>query len=164
MAMSSSTPPHFNGAAILLDRDGVINHDPGDYTKSLAEFHILPTALEAMKAWYDAGFKLIIITNQGGIAKGKYTHDAVAEIHSHLRLEAASKGAPIADIFYSPSCMLCFPLFVHCSFFCALPHLALFRVCVIAFGGLGYLSFSCVMHEQGQAQLFSSNDSSIPLM
>ena len=102
MAMSSSTPPHFNGAAILLDRDGVINQDPGDYTKSLAEFHILPTALEAMKAWYDAGFKLIIITNQGGIAKGKYTHDAVAEIHSHLRLEAASKGAPIADIFYSP--------------------------------------------------------------
>ncbi|MCH1575016.1 MAG: HAD family hydrolase [Flavobacteriales bacterium] len=100
--MPETTPPNFTGAAILLDRDGVINHDPGDYTKSLAEFRILPTALEAMKAWYSAGFKLIIITNQGGIAKGKYTHEAVAEIHAYLRTEAQSKGAPISDIFYSP--------------------------------------------------------------
>ena len=53
MTQPDTAPPNFTGAAILLDRDGVINHDPGDYTKSRAEFHILPTALEAMKAWYD---------------------------------------------------------------------------------------------------------------
>ena len=100
--MTETAPLNFTGAAILLDRDGVINHDPGDYTKSLDEFHILPTALEAMKTWYSAGFKLILITNQGGIAKGKYTHEAVAEIHQYLRSEAESKGAPISDIFYSP--------------------------------------------------------------
>lgn len=96
-----STQTH-TGAAILLDRDGVINHDPGDYTTSIDEFHILPTALATMRAWHDAGFKLILITNQGGIAKGKYTHEAVAEIHAYLRREAEAQGAPITDIFYSP--------------------------------------------------------------
>lgn len=88
--------------AILLDRDGVINHDPGDYTTSLDEFHLLPTALVAMNAWHEAGFKLIVITNQGGIAKGRYTHEAVTQIHDHLRREAELHGAPIADILYSP--------------------------------------------------------------
>jgi D-glycero-D-manno-heptose 1,7-bisphosphate phosphatase len=96
---SASSAPQM---AILLDRDGVINHDPGDYTKSLGEFHLLPTALATMKTWYDAGFKLIVITNQGGIAKGKYTHEAVAQIHDYLKDEAKKQGAPIADILYSP--------------------------------------------------------------
>ena len=91
-----------SSSAILLDRDGVINHDPGDYTTCLREFHILPGVLETLKTWSDAGFKLIVITNQGGIAKGKYTHEAVAEIHDFLRSEAAAHGAPIADILYSP--------------------------------------------------------------
>ena len=88
--------------AILLDRDGVINHDPGDYTTSLEEFHILPGVLDTLKAWYDAGFKLIVITNQGGIAKGRYTHADVARIHTHLRAVSAAHGAHLADVLYSP--------------------------------------------------------------
>ena len=56
--------------AIFLDRDGIINHDPGDYTKSIEEFTILPTVMEALKALQEHGYKLILITNQGGIAKG----------------------------------------------------------------------------------------------
>ena len=88
--------------AILLDRDGVINHDPGDYTTSLAEFTILPTVLDTLAAWKRAGFKLILITNQGGIAKGRYGHEAVAEIHAYLRTACAEADAEIDDIFYSP--------------------------------------------------------------
>lgn len=101
--MKANTP-HLSpsSSAILLDRDGVINHDPGDYTTKLSEFHILPGVLETLKTWYEAGFKLIVITNQGGVAKGKYTHHDVAEIHAFLRSESAKHGAPIADIFYSP--------------------------------------------------------------
>ena len=96
-------PSHNRGqAAILLDRDGVINHDPGDYTASLSEFHILPTVMDTLARWHAAGFKLIVITNQGGIAKGRYTHDAVAAIHVHLRAESKRHNAPIADILYSP--------------------------------------------------------------
>lgn len=41
--------------ALFLDRDGVINHDPGDYTKSLAEFQVLPSVVETLKVWHDAG-------------------------------------------------------------------------------------------------------------
>ena len=88
--------------AIFLDRDGVINHDPGDYTKSLAEFHLLPTFLEALKSLKNRGFEFVIITNQGGIAKGLYSHDAVQEIHDHLSSVCARQGTPLLDIFYSP--------------------------------------------------------------
>jgi D-glycero-D-manno-heptose 1,7-bisphosphate phosphatase len=88
--------------AIFLDRDGVINHDPGDYTTSLAEFHLLPTFLDALKSLKNKGFEFVIITNQGGIAKGLYTHEAVHEIHDHLRNVCAEQGTPLLDIFYSP--------------------------------------------------------------
>ena len=89
-------------AAIFLDRDGVINHDPGDYTKSLAEFTLLPTFLDALKALKSKGFVFVVITNQGGIAKGLYSHEDVAAIHAHLHAVCADEGTPLLDIFYSP--------------------------------------------------------------
>ena len=50
---------------LFLDRDGVINHDPGDYTKNLSEFTILPTVMDALKKAQSAGFEVVLITNQG---------------------------------------------------------------------------------------------------
>lgn len=88
--------------AVFLDRDGVINHDPGDYTRSLSEFHILPTVIAALKAMHENGYLIILITNQGGIAKGEYTHDDVAEIHRYLRRVCAEEGVEITEIYYSP--------------------------------------------------------------
>lgn len=88
--------------AIFLDRDGVINHDPGDYTKSLEEFHILPGVMDAMKAFYDAGYKLIVITNQGGVAKGLYGLDEVERIHNYLKEECKKSGFELTDIYFSP--------------------------------------------------------------
>lgn len=88
--------------ALFLDRDGVINHDPGDYTASLQEFIILPTVLEALKIAQDKGYLLILITNQGGIAKGLYTHDTVNEIHDYFRMECKKVGVEITNIYYSP--------------------------------------------------------------
>ena len=102
VAPMSAPFPTPSQAAILLDRDGVINHDPGDYTTCLAEFHVLPTVLDTLRAWKAAGFKLILITNQGGIAKGRYGHVEVNEIHAHLRSVCEEAGAPLDDIFYSP--------------------------------------------------------------
>ena len=87
---------------LFLDRDGVINHDPGDYTKNLSEFTILPTVMEALTLAKDAGFEVVLITNQGGLAKGLYTHDDVADIHAHLKNVCEENGTPILDIFYSP--------------------------------------------------------------
>jgi D-glycero-D-manno-heptose 1,7-bisphosphate phosphatase len=88
--------------ALFLDRDGVINHDPGDYTASLEEFIILPTVLEALKVAQEKGYLLILITNQGGIAKGLYTHETVHEIHDYFRNECKKVGVDITEIYYSP--------------------------------------------------------------
>lgn len=88
--------------ALFLDRDGVINHDPGDYTFSAEEFIILPTVIDALKLAQDKGYKIIIITNQGGIAKGLYTHDTVHEIHEKLYRACEEKDVHITAIYYSP--------------------------------------------------------------
>jgi D-glycero-D-manno-heptose 1,7-bisphosphate phosphatase len=88
--------------ALFLDRDGVINHDPGDYTSSLEEFIILPTVLEALKKAYDKGYLLILITNQGGIAKGLYTHETVDQIHAYFSNECKKAGIEITNVYYSP--------------------------------------------------------------
>ena len=88
--------------AIFLDRDGVINHDPGDYTRNIDEFTILPTFLESLKILKERGFVFILITNQGGIAKGIYGHKEVEEIHKYLRKVCEENGTPILDIYYSP--------------------------------------------------------------
>jgi D-glycero-D-manno-heptose 1,7-bisphosphate phosphatase len=88
--------------AIFLDRDGVINHDPGDYTQSIQEFTVLPTVFKTLKRLSDAGFKLIVITNQGGIAKSLYSHEDVNEIHAHFMAQCAEHGFSLTGIFYSP--------------------------------------------------------------
>ncbi len=88
--------------ALFLDRDGVINHDPGDYTKNLDEFHILDGALETMKEWFDAGYKLVIITNQAGLAKGLYERHDVDRIHQYLMGRCVAMGFRIEECFYCP--------------------------------------------------------------
>ena len=88
--------------ALFLDRDGVINHDPGDYTTHISEFTILPTVMPALKVARDKGYLLILITNQGGIAKGRYTHEDVAEIHAYLKEKCVENGTTLAHIYYSP--------------------------------------------------------------
>jgi D-glycero-D-manno-heptose 1,7-bisphosphate phosphatase len=87
--------------ALFLDRDGVINHDPGDYTYSLKEFHILPTVMHALQLAQDKGYEIIIITNQGGVAKGLYTQETVEDIHDYFRSECAKNNIKITHIFYS---------------------------------------------------------------
>lgn len=88
--------------ALFLDRDGVINHDPGDYTMRLEEFIILPTVVPALKLAHDKGYKIIIITNQGGIAKGLYDHHEVHRMHEKLQAECRAHGFEITHFYYSP--------------------------------------------------------------
>lgn len=88
--------------AIFLDRDGVINHDPGDYTTCLEEFHILPDAIPAMKKMQDEGYLIVVITNQGGVAKGLYTLEEVNRIHDFFISECRKASVEITDIYFSP--------------------------------------------------------------
>ena len=71
--------------AILLDRDGVINKDKVDYVYRLEEFIILPGVVEALKGFKEMGYKVIVITNQSGIAKGIFTIEDVYKCHDFLQ-------------------------------------------------------------------------------
>lgn len=88
--------------ALFLDRDGVINHDPGDYTKSLAEFQVLPGVIETLKVWYDAGFLLIVVTNQGGLAKKLYNQSDVYAMHQYFQGLCVQAGFSIAHFYFCP--------------------------------------------------------------
>lgn len=87
---------------LLLDRDGIINFDPGDYTTSLAEVRFNPGIFRFVKAAVDKAYKVIVITNQGGLAKGIYTIDAVHEIHQYMAKSFLERGVKIEEFFFCP--------------------------------------------------------------
>jgi len=85
--------------AVFLDRDGVLNEERGEYTYRLEDFIIPEGTLEALTTLKKAGFLLIVITNQGGIAKGLYTAQDVLNCHQFLQEKC---NFLIDDIYYSP--------------------------------------------------------------
>lgn len=88
--------------AVFLDRDGVINFDPGDYTFKPEEFKINEGIIQNLKRLHENGFLLIIITNQGGISKQIYTHDHVEVIHKYLAEELDKVNVQLTEIYYCP--------------------------------------------------------------
>ncbi|MGK7390387.1 MAG: D-glycero-alpha-D-manno-heptose-1,7-bisphosphate 7-phosphatase [Candidatus Cyclobacteriaceae bacterium M2_1C_046] len=73
--------------AIFLDRDGVINKDRPNYVYHKEDFIILPGVIDSLEKLKAAGYLLIVITNQSGIAKGIYTHQHVLDLHDHFQQE-----------------------------------------------------------------------------
>jgi D-glycero-D-manno-heptose 1,7-bisphosphate phosphatase len=88
--------------AVFLDRDGVINIDIKDYTYRLEDFKIIDGVIEAMKIFSEKGYLLIVITNQGGIAKRLYGHQQVAVLHGHLETILSKENILLTDIYYCP--------------------------------------------------------------
>lgn len=88
--------------AVFLDRDGVLNHDPDDYTYKLEETHVLDGIIPFCKQVQEKGYLIIVITNQGGIDKKVYGFDAVEAIHSYLSEEFQKEGVSITDFYYCP--------------------------------------------------------------
>ena len=82
--------------AVFLDRDGVLNEERGDYTCRLEDFRVLPDVPTALRRLHAAGYRLIVITNQAGVAKGLYSLADVAACHA--KLQAAVGG--LIDAFY----------------------------------------------------------------
>lgn len=87
---------------VFLDRDGVINHDPGDYTGKLSEFKILPGVIEALKKWSDMGYAIVVITNQGGIARKKYTLNDFLEIDEFMTSTFRNAGINFIETYFCP--------------------------------------------------------------
>lgn len=88
----------------LLDRDGTINRKAaeGDYVKSRQEFEFLPGAVDAIVRLGAAGFAVVVITNQRGIALARMTEDELEEIHAYMCAEVARSGGSIAAVYHCP--------------------------------------------------------------
>jgi D-glycero-D-manno-heptose 1,7-bisphosphate phosphatase len=87
---------------IMLDRDGVINEDSADYIKSVEEFHPLPGSLEAIAALSKAGFKLAVVSNQSGLARGYFSQKTLEAMHDFLCESVKKHGGILDAIFYCP--------------------------------------------------------------
>ncbi len=87
---------------IILDRDGVINHDSLQYIKSREEFIFLPGSLEAIAKLTAADYKIAIATNQSGVSRGYYDSEQLAGIHQKLMKEVQKMGGTIDFIAYCP--------------------------------------------------------------
>jgi D-glycero-D-manno-heptose 1,7-bisphosphate phosphatase len=87
---------------IILDRDGVINHDSPDFIKSPAEWRPIPGSLEAIARLNQAGYRVVIASNQSGIARDLFDIATLNAIHQKLHTLAQQAGAEIEAIFFCP--------------------------------------------------------------
>lgn len=87
---------------VILDRDGVINFDSTEYIKSPDEWHPIPGSLEAIAHLNRHGFRILIATNQSGVARGYYDIETLDQIHEKLMRELAAVGGCVEEIFYCP--------------------------------------------------------------
>jgi D-glycero-D-manno-heptose 1,7-bisphosphate phosphatase len=89
---------------IFIDRDGVVVRFPGigKYVTCEDEFEILPNVAEGLKVLNDAGYEVIMISNQGCVAKGLITQKTLDELTERMRTNLAQKGGKIAQVFYCP--------------------------------------------------------------
>jgi len=86
---------------IILDRDGVINYDPG-YIDCPQKWHALPGSLEAIAQLNQAGYTVVVVSNQSGIGRGKFSHEDLARIHQKMTANLLAVGGHIDQIFYCP--------------------------------------------------------------
>ena len=87
--------------AVFLDRDGTINIEKG-YLYRIEDFSFVPGAPQAIKLLKDAGFLVIVVTNQSGIARGYYTVRDVSLLHDHINEQLACLGTAIDAFFFCP--------------------------------------------------------------
>ena len=87
--------------AVFLDRDGTINVDR-HYLSRPEEFVLIPGAGEALRRLADAGFVLIVVTNQSGIGRGYYTLDDMHRVNARVVAEFARDGVRFEKIYFAP--------------------------------------------------------------
>jgi len=87
---------------LILDRDGVINHDSDAYIKSVQEWIPIPGSIEAIAQLSKAGWTVAVATNQSGIARGYYDLATLDAMHARLRELVAEQGGEVGLIVHCP--------------------------------------------------------------
>ena len=87
--------------AVFIDRDGTINVNV-EYLNTPDNFQIYPGVAEGIKLLQDNGYKIIVITNQSGIARGYFSEETLDMIHEKMKNELSNKGASIDAIYFCP--------------------------------------------------------------
>jgi len=90
---------------IFIDRDGVINKDPGGWTEysyvtKWEQFKFLPNSVAALKKLTEAGYDIVVISNQAGVSKGHYTKNGLDEISRKMTEEIEKSGASLKRAYY----------------------------------------------------------------
>ena len=87
---------------LMLDRDGVINHDSDRYIKSPAEWKPIKGSIEAIARLTQAGWRIVVATNQSGIARGLFDTSILNSIHDAMHKAVIQAGGRIETIFFCP--------------------------------------------------------------
>ena len=87
---------------VILDRDGVINHDSTSYIKSPAEWKPIPGSLEAIALLNQAGYRVLVATNHSGVGRGLFDMATLNAIHDKMHRALGLAGGRIDGIFYCP--------------------------------------------------------------
>ena len=87
---------------VILDRDGVINHDSDDYIKKPEEWHPVEGSIEAIAALNKAGIPVAVATNQAGVARGLFDLPTLSSIHEKLKSELNKKNGHIDALAFCP--------------------------------------------------------------
>jgi D-glycero-D-manno-heptose 1,7-bisphosphate phosphatase len=87
--------------AVFLDRDGTINVEK-DYLHKVEDFEFIPGAPETIKKLKDAGFLVIVVSNQSGVARGYFDEDAVNLLHEHIQDELKGYDTVIDAFYFCP--------------------------------------------------------------
>lgn len=87
--------------AVFLDRDGTICEEVG-YMDSIEQMKLIPRSGEAVSLLNQSGFKVVVITNQAGVARGFFPESRLEELHAELRRQLREGGAFVDAIYYCP--------------------------------------------------------------
>lgn len=87
--------------AVFLDRDGTINEEVG-YLSDLSRLRLIPGAGAAIRRLNQAGLKVVLVTNQSGVARGYFPESFVHDTHALLQTMLADEGARLDGIYYCP--------------------------------------------------------------
>ncbi len=89
--------------AVFIDRDGVINNDEGHYyIYKPEEFKLNRDVIDGLRLLQDNGFLLVVVTNQGGVAKGEYSEDDIQKVHQYFIDLMTREDIKITKIYYCP--------------------------------------------------------------